>query len=246
MPFISDRYTDECAVCGTTQAFECADHRIRESYRCNSCKALLREREQARCILLSYADARTKSLADLAATADFQKLCIYEPGTIGSFRKFLKPLSGYMQSDYYPEGKRQAAPKNIPHQDLQRLTFDSGSFDLVITSDIIEHVRRPIEAFREIARILKPGGMHIFTVPLQMPMPSKTIMRVDTAGDEDKHLLPEHYHGDGKGGKSLVYNDFGADIVDMLKIAGFHANLVRPETASVIVNSIITVVARKS
>lgn len=245
MSLASDSYTGDCAVCGTTQLFECAEVRIRESYRCKSCKALLREREQARCIVQCYGRADVKNLARLADDADFQRLRIYEPGTIGSFRKFLRPLPGYQQSDYYDEKNRKNAPPNVPHQDLQHLTFADSSFDLVITSDILEHVRRPIEALQQIARVLTNGGMHIFTVPLTVPIAAKTVARVDTSGDEDQHLLPQHYHGNGKGGQSLVYNDFGSDILSMLKAAGFSARFVHPTSTSSIVNSVATIVARR-
>ena len=40
------------------------------------------------------------------------------------------------------------------------------SFDLVITQDVFEHVYDGPAAFREIERTLRPGGVHVFTVPL--------------------------------------------------------------------------------
>jgi 2-polyprenyl-3-methyl-5-hydroxy-6-metoxy-1,4-benzoquinol methylase len=36
----------------------------------------------------------------------------------------------------------------------------------VITQDVMEHVFDPHHAFKEIARTLKPGGLHIFTTPI--------------------------------------------------------------------------------
>jgi 2-polyprenyl-3-methyl-5-hydroxy-6-metoxy-1,4-benzoquinol methylase len=44
-------------------------------------------------------------------------------------------------------------------------TFENESFDLVITSDVFEHLPDVAPAVREILRTLKPGGAHIFTVP---------------------------------------------------------------------------------
>jgi len=48
---------------------------------------------------------------------------------------------------------------------LGNISRNDESFDLVITLDVFEHVLRPAKAFAEIARTLKPGGAHIYTVP---------------------------------------------------------------------------------
>ena len=44
------------------------------------------------------------------------------------------------------------------------MTFQNESFDLFITQDVFEHVMEPNKAFKEIERVLKPGGAHVFTV----------------------------------------------------------------------------------
>ena len=79
----------------------------------------------------------------------------------------------------------------------------------MLSSDIFEHVRKPFVGFKEVNRVLKPGGFHIFSIPLERPMPSTTVFRVDTSGPEDVFVLPEHYHSAPVG--SLVYIDFGED-----------------------------------
>ena len=47
-------------------------------------------------------------------------------------------------------------------ENLEELTFDDNTFDLVITQDVLEHVLNPGKAFKEICRVLKPGGAHKF------------------------------------------------------------------------------------
>ena len=42
--------------------------------------------------------------------------------------------------------------------DLARLPFLSGTFDIAISSHVAEHLTQPDEVFRELARVLKPGG----------------------------------------------------------------------------------------
>jgi SAM-dependent methyltransferase len=49
--------------------------------------------------------------------------------------------------------------------DVCKLPFAEGSFDLVLATDIIEHVDDDVGALREIRRILKPEGRVLITVP---------------------------------------------------------------------------------
>jgi SAM-dependent methyltransferase len=46
-----------------------------------------------------------------------------------------------------------------------RLPFDDGAFDTVLCNQVGEHVLHPEAFFAEIARLVKPGGRMIFTVP---------------------------------------------------------------------------------
>ena len=49
--------------------------------------------------------------------------------------------------------------------DGQFLPFESNSFNVVILSEVIEHIPNPALAFREISRVLTPGGIMIITWP---------------------------------------------------------------------------------
>jgi len=50
-------------------------------------------------------------------------------------------------------------------ENLESMTFPDSSFDIVITQDVFEHIFNPDRAAKEIRRVLKPGGIHIFTAP---------------------------------------------------------------------------------
>jgi len=43
--------------------------------------------------------------------------------------------------------------------------FGAAVFDVVVASDVLEHIERDAEAVREIARVVRPGGVAIVTVP---------------------------------------------------------------------------------
>lgn len=47
--------------------------------------------------------------------------------------------------------------------DVQNLPYKDNSFDAVVCFDLIEHVKSPSKALKEIRRVLKPGGVfHVF------------------------------------------------------------------------------------
>ena len=167
-------------------------------------------------MLLHFSREDSTCLAKLVGEAQFRKLRIYEPGLIGPFRKFLRELPGYQDSFFMEGVERGEFREGVQCQDLTKLTFENNRFDLVLSSDIFEHVRRPFGGFREVDRVLKPGGYHIFSIPLTRPMPAATVFRVDTSGPQDVPVLPEHYHGAPMGGRSLVYTDFGADMTALM------------------------------
>jgi len=49
--------------------------------------------------------------------------------------------------------------------DLMKMPFKAKSFDIVVSSEVIEHVTDPRKAISEMYRVLKPGGILIITTP---------------------------------------------------------------------------------
>ena len=49
--------------------------------------------------------------------------------------------------------------------DALNLSYADGSFDLLVSCEVIEHVGRPERMVQEIYRVLRPGGMVIMTFP---------------------------------------------------------------------------------
>jgi 2-polyprenyl-3-methyl-5-hydroxy-6-metoxy-1,4-benzoquinol methylase len=49
--------------------------------------------------------------------------------------------------------------------DILRLPFADGTFDVVVSSEVIEHTVEPRRAVSELARVLRPGGVLVITVP---------------------------------------------------------------------------------
>ncbi|MDO8555707.1 MAG: class I SAM-dependent methyltransferase [Nanoarchaeota archaeon] len=49
--------------------------------------------------------------------------------------------------------------------DAQAVKFKPNSFDVVLASDVVEHVKDDVKALENMHRVLKPGGKVIITVP---------------------------------------------------------------------------------
>ena len=47
----------------------------------------------------------------------------------------------------------------------RRLPFASAAFDVVVASSVLEYVAEPAALLRECARVLRPGGVVLYTVP---------------------------------------------------------------------------------
>jgi glycosyltransferase involved in cell wall biosynthesis/tetratricopeptide (TPR) repeat protein len=242
-------YAGVCNFCGTQQIFYKHHRSLREGYQCCQCKASLRYRGQAAAILQKFATPDIQCLRDLVRQTDFQRLKIYEPGLIGAFRQYFADLPNYINSYFWQDVPLGEYRQNLQCQSLENLTYSDFTFDLIITSDILEHIRRPWQALSEIWRVLKPGGYHIFTVPVTAPMPETTVARVDTTSDRDIHLLPPKYHSapipEGGRRQSLVYTDFGSDLVNLLKQTGFAVELLHLSPDNAEIGRLITFVTQK-
>ena len=53
--------------------------------------------------------------------------------------------------------------------DATRLPFADDSFDVVITSEVLEHIQDDVAAIAEMTRVLAPGGVFAATVPSWFP-----------------------------------------------------------------------------
>ena len=45
------------------------------------------------------------------------------------------------------------------------IPYDNDRFDLVFSDNVLEHLETPLQVFREVARVLKPGGVFLFKTP---------------------------------------------------------------------------------
>lgn len=60
---------------------------------------------------------------------------------------------------------RRRGLSRVQRAPLEDLPFDAGRFDLIIATDVIEHLDDDLRALRELHRVSAPGGRLLITVP---------------------------------------------------------------------------------
>lgn len=65
----------------------------------------------------------------------------------------------------YRVQERSMQPVHFMSGDIFKLPFADNSVDIIISSEVVEHLPDPMPAIREIARVLKPGGYAMVTTP---------------------------------------------------------------------------------
>ncbi len=146
----------------------------------------------------------------------------------GSYQKLKAILPSLTGSEYlgaeHPGGKifdQWGNQSQIRHEDLTRLSFADGQFDLAITQDVFEHIPNYRKAFFELCRVLSAGGRLIFSIPFFFDL-ELTRVRASLSSQGIIHHLPAEIHGNPVSNEgSLCYQNFGWDILASLRQAGF-------------------------
>lgn len=207
------------------------------AFRCPACgpSLLLRwgaDEMQVRCARCRGTPVHLSLLAALRAhVPGLATRRAYELSTVGPVPRWLRRhCRSLATSEYLDAVAPGSTHRGIRCEDVQRLSFDDGCFDLCTSTEVFEHVPDDGAGFRELHRVLAPGGWLLFTVP--MTGAAATVERARRVDGRDVHLLPPAFHGDRLRGPGavLVYRDYGDDLVGRVLAAGFaRAQLWSPE-----------------
>ncbi len=197
----------------------------KESLDCSACGAKLRARRLARMILDQYPtrDVAT-SIVTWARRPESASLQVAELNRIDGLHESLAMLPGLAYSDFQTGVKDGSYVNGVRSEDLASLTYADASFDLVLTSETLEHVPDLAAALEEILRVLKPGGRHLFTVPLLPGVPATFARSVRELDGTVRHLVTPICHPRGDEGYP-VFTEFGADLPEILRKAGFEVDI---------------------
>lgn len=211
---------------------------LREGAKCGRCGNSLRTRQLASAIVGQMNQKLGTTHTSLRELCDDKRaagLAVAEINGSGGLHPFLKRLRGLRYSEY------GSTSPDVPSEDLSALSYSDGTFDLVLTSDTLEHVPDVPRALAEIRRVLKPGGLHVFTIPVIWDRTTRK--RASATNCELIHHLPPSYHGSPSSNAAdfLVFHEFGGDVASTIREAGFDLSLVRDTTNP----ALTTFVARK-
>ena len=203
----------------------------REGHRCGKCQVSLRSQSLARGILragLQLIHVNAPSLRALCQEPAFRSLQQAEINSAGGLHPFLAELPNLRYSEF------GGMMPGVPSENLMALSYAADSLDMVITSKSLEHIPDVIAVLREIHRVLRPGGFHVFTVPIVWDR-ARARTRASLRGSEIIHHLSPSYHGRTgiKTNDLLVFPKFGRDFIGRCKTAGFQTEaLAHPQAHS--------------
>lgn len=199
-----------CCVCGSdgTMSYDFPDVRLRkahgigllrETMRCKSCGATMRDRQIASGLLDIIAKRVGQTEADLRAYRANPRatLKILDSDSFSSINRILRGLPGYAHSQHLPRlGNGEAIADGSVNVNLEAMPFPEAHFDVILTSDVMEHVADDMQAHREIFRCLAPKGTYLFTVPYDPCIMGHRQLTQGTGQPAQYFIIEEHIHGD--------------------------------------------------
>ena len=210
-----------CVLCAADVRFTVdavgADGSLRETLRCGRCGCIARQRAVAGLLLQAVQGTAARVYLTEQASALYLALRRRIPGLLGSewapsrWRRLR--LSAWLW--------RHRVAARVRHADVTALPFGNAGLDAVASLDVLEHVPDYAAALREFARVLRPGGVLLLSVPY---VPGNTGIETLARREADgsiTHLQPPEYHGDPMGGGVLCWHRFGRGLPDALRQAGF-------------------------
>lgn len=195
--------TGYCPICCNDTTFFAKDEWFREFLVCKNCNSVPRERALMVAIETYFPQWKNATIHESS------------PSNRGVSPKLAKECKNYIPSQYFPNYSSGNLVNGIRCENLESVSFDDNSIDLHITQDVFEHIFNPDKAFKEIARTLKPGGMHIFSVPLVNKNKPSSI-RAKLENNTIVHIMPEEYHSNPVAKNSLVTMNWGYDITEYI------------------------------
>jgi SAM-dependent methyltransferase len=192
-----------CHCCRSETVFESKDAWLRDFYTCNKCLSIPRQRAIQHVLDRHF--------------PGWEKQAIHESSPSNKF--IAQYCDSYSSSEFFGDMKPGEMKDGVRCENLEKLTFADSSFDIFITQDVFEHIFNPDIAAKEIIRVLKPGGVHVFTAP-KLKNIRKSCARATIRNGVIDYLAEAQYHGNPPGegpilvtkdGPFLVTWDYGDD-----------------------------------
>jgi SAM-dependent methyltransferase len=196
-----------CPFCGLTLFVRPERQPGPHGVRCAGCSAGL--------VQMSIGWALREEIGSLGA------LDVCELSAHGAVAAYLRRAARSVAvSESFADAEPGTLRDGIRVEDVQRLTYADASFDLVTHCDVLEHVPDDARALSELKRVLRPGARMLFTVPLHAG--ARTNERARLRDGLVEHFdAPSYHHDQMRPEGILAFRDYGLDILDRLRAAGF-------------------------
>jgi len=113
--------------------------------------------------------------------------------------------------------------------DAGKIPYGDESFDIVVSDNVLEHLDTPCDVFREVARVLRPGGLFFFKTPNKWHyMP--TIARITphsfhqfvnrVRGRAEVDTFPTRYRANTKSAIGILAKESGFNVVSLDRVEG--------------------------
>lgn len=162
------------------------------------------ERQQGHVCIACQSNLRSRTLA--AALLDYFKF----KGTLQEFCATSRQARSLRLLELNEAGSlssrlarfRRHTLARYPEVDMQALPHHNESWDIVLHSDVLEHVHNPLLGLRECYRVLVAGGVLIYTIPIVYGRLTR-----------NRQGLPPSYHGAPEQSQQdwKVQTEYGAD-----------------------------------
>lgn len=86
-------------------------------------------------------------------------------GPTNECTRTLSSIGSVTGIDIDPDVKNNKFLSDAAVFDGRKMPFKDGSFDACVSNWVLEHVEHPVEHFREVARVLRPGGVYCVRTP---------------------------------------------------------------------------------
>ena len=222
-------FSGRCNLNDQPTIFHITDTNLRENVFASTTQSKNRQRQLICALSIALFDEPYAALPQICRHINQQRLRVYIAEAHGVLFEHLRlyvspPL--LRCSEYWGTAYSSGSYTNgIRHEDLQQSSFVDESFDIIITADVMEHIPDAKQAEREIVRILRPGGIYCFTIPLDITAQHDIVCaQLDEQGNII-HLTEPRYDDDPLRPEtgSLIYRQFSYnDVHQRFSAMGCH------------------------
>lgn len=198
-----------------------ASGRESRSIRCLGCRATAISLSSLKCIQ--------------ALPLEPARAAVYELSYHGPVFNWLRRRFADFHCSEYFAPQAGAVVNGVRNEDVQRLTWPDGRFDLVSSTEVFEHVPDYRRGFEEVHRVLRPGGWFVFTVPLFDAALTICLCRIAADGALQWLGVPEYHDSrvTGLASVPVFWHHSRVQIVRDLQDAGFrHAEVAQSQDFS--------------